>query len=621
MDGATSSADTLERLQKLKVSLSKLTQQATPTRPWENHKSTDNQDATAENHDPNASFHLGMELFGQDVASLERNVQERLQNMEEELQDLVQRVAKETSGAVATDQSNDQGAARPSFSSLSNEELQNESNALQSRIQFLKECSTARSLLDESVTLSTKGLTSELNMVESAQRLVQSHGHASKTWEILERSSTPSPLLSSTLPTPTTLPDATTVIYDEIRSGQRRQKLDLIAQAVQTINQAVTIAETSLTVHHSPSHNSLLSAYDVLGIFSDEDKELQAYMVSPLEGAIRKLTNQLQAQIFGPVLEEMTRKGKANARTFFEPRPSGNHRRLEWTCADDDGGYAAILGTEEQQQPTAAEPIKEWADALSFIQRVIAFVADDVLLQRANLCNMVAVRLFGKPSALPSALNLEALGLESCRFGDDNGLLLVPLLQAMEDTCVPASLSSAELGQLHSMAESMERTLTPFIAELGDKNMLPMESQAKLSDFVSSFEHKYVENRRCRLLTKARNLLVDNDYHNTVLEGEVIERNKDDEALGIPDGMAVFKLHQAAVSDTAHKLMQLCRQVLDEAVEQQAVPKESPLAILPATLYRTAREMKSISTTEGSGIVSPSTRIASSTTSKKASLF
>ena len=57
------------------------------------------------------------------------------------------------------------------------------------------------------------------------------------------------------------------------------------------------------------------------------------------------------------------------------------------------------------------------------------------------------------------------------------------------------------------------------------------------------------------------------------------------------DGMAVFKLHKSSVSQTSSKLMALCRATMDEAVSFQVQDPASPLASLPATLYRTSREM------------------------------
>ena len=144
--------------------------------------------------------------------------------------------------------------------------------------------------------------------------------------------------------------------------------------------------------------------------------------------------------------------------------------------------------------------------------------------------------------------------------------------------------------QLRQRATQLEGCIEPFLDALAAKKLLPIDGTVRLATLTSSFEQKYVEWRRCTLLNEARSICVNNDYHNTVQVGEDVGQNED-EALGITDGMAIFKLPTCSVSDTAFKLMAMCRRIMDEAVDQKVAPELSPLSCLAATLYRTAREV------------------------------
>jgi centromere/kinetochore protein ZW10 len=119
----------------------------------------------------------------------------------------------------------------------------------------------------------------------------------------------------------------------------------------------------------------------------------------------------------------------------------------------------------------------------------------------------------------------------------------------------------------------------------------------RLEAFSSNFEQKYIDNRHATILNEARNLLLKNDYHNTVTAGVDVHENKEkDRALhGMDDGMSIFELHRSSISVTASKLMELCRETMEEAVRhamaRNVEDKDTPLAVLSPTLYRAAREI------------------------------
>lgn len=583
-DASSSSVDA--RLSRIKLQVKKATQEALKySGSSGNTAASSNNNAAA---DPNASFHLGMDLFGQDVSALERNVQEQLRRIETELESVMTEIQRGGSGVAFEQQQQPQQEEHHHQHKQSPQEIAMESQQLRTKLAFLKECSAAREALDESITLSTPALApnEEADLVQAAQLTVKSEQALKRAEEILEQqaeSNNKSPVLA-----------AAYTIVDSIRSEMRRQKVDLIGKATSLWHACVSFTNNHNALAVSTA-KGLSVSYDILEALNE---------THTLEATLRQFSRTLHQQVFQPALDAHLAGKVKPACTFHEVEDragsssssrsgtsmhssvssltKGPVRRLEWTNTDDD----AV--TEEIAEDAV---VQSWGETLAFIQRIVVFVADHILLQRPSLCDFAALRLFGKPNALPNALNLEALGLESCRLGDDDGLLLLPLANAMEETCIPRYLKPNELDQLHARARELEGYLEPFLEAIAAKNMLPLDGKTRLSTFTSSFGQKYVEWRRCALLNEARDMCVNNDYHNTVQVGEDVRQNKDEGALGMDDGMAVFKLPKMCVSDTAGQLMAMCRRIMDEAVEQQVAPELSPLSTLPATLYRTAREV------------------------------
>jgi len=526
-----------------------------------------------ENDDPNASFHLGMELFGKETTAIEQSIQEKMTQIEQDLQEILDH-ANET-----TEETMDNIEQTP-------EELEHEAKQLKTKIAFLRECSKARSLLDESVSLSSPAMApnEEPDLHHAAQHFVKANMSLEKAQKMVQAEEQKNPHAHGL--------GAAYKIIDSIRLSMRRQKVDLIGKAKTLWHASVVLNTHSLSVRCSEQNSGLLVAYDVLETFSKDGN-------TALEGTLRKFTKILFDDVFSPILESL-KAGKPKLDwTFHETEDragassiklssslnlvKGPVRRLEWTREDD-----YVLGTSTKtSHPNTIVACKE---IIEFIQRIVVFVSDRVLLGRPSLCQWVGKRLFGKPEALPIALNLDTLGIESCRLGDDTGLLMEPLVDAFMETCVPNYLKPDELDQLQSVSKDLDSFVGPFLQELAAKQLVADPGECRLTTFVSSFEQKYVDNRRRLILNEARLLLMNNDYHNTIQVGVDVHQDKERERLGLPDGMAVFKLHKSSISDTASKLMDLCRKTMDEAVEQQTAPKNSPLSLLPANLYRSARE-------------------------------
>jgi centromere/kinetochore protein ZW10 len=531
--------------------------------------------------DNNASFMLGMDLFGQETSVLERGVRDKLVEMESELENLVERVHNNNNNDEntpwQTPQADEQQEEEDPIK-RDPQHYQEQAQSLQQRILFLKECSLARSQLDDSTTLSSAALSTEPDWVQASERLVQAGQSLKQAQSILEESTEPgAPALQAGFQ-----------ILDSIRNGIRRQRVDLLTKATTLLDSSISITSSSFMVKNA---SQLEQAYQVLEQLGQDGH-------SALKDSMRTLVQTLMKDVFGPVLE--TYKNKTASRKSWhisekEERPTtgligvstskGPVHHLQWH-REDDGSQIAKDGM---------EVIESWKVTLDWIVRTLSFVQSRVLLEREALCEMVGQRLFGKPDALPSNLKLDALGLESSLLGGDKGLLMEALVELMSKTCIPNYLESSQLSELAPMGKALMSYCFPFCKELVAKKLIPFDptKPPRLVHFCQNFERNYVDNRRCVVLNEARDVLIRNDYHNTVVVGVEVAK-KDVALMGVDDGMSVFQLHKSSISETSYKIMTLVRKTMDEAVTQTSHEEESPLSLLAPTLYRTAREILSL---------------------------
>ena len=124
----------------------------------------------------NASFNLGMELFGQPQSVVQKSVREKLDEIENELQEVKQLAMSRPWNTSNKGEDQENIAENPALQELkgkTKEELQAEAKLLSKKISFLRQCSLARSLLDESMTLSKPGLAIDPKWIESAQKLAK----------------------------------------------------------------------------------------------------------------------------------------------------------------------------------------------------------------------------------------------------------------------------------------------------------------------------------------------------------------------------------------------------------------------------------------------------------------
>ena len=592
--------------------------------------------------DPNASFNLGMELFGQDVQIVQRNIREKLDQVEKDLTN-VKQLIKRQEGSNDDDQENVSSNQVDDTAGKSKEVLQEEANLLSKKISFLRQCSLARSFLDESITLSKPALSSEPDWVEASKRLAKAEEALDEAKKLLTAKSSKQQTDSSeSQDSPALL--AGFKIIDAIHSSIRRERVDLLDRAKAMFHVCVAYSEHGISVRGgksiSESANRLSGSSDgtaskqgLEGVYRVLEALSPGETNSALKDTLRRFTTELYRQVLKPVLETTTNHAMAgSSESSLSGRSTETAKTevesIEWACREtvDENDttlrtgrikvtgpvlrleWSKEVGKAKSRGNKALEKedivLENWKQALKFFQRTMQFVFEHILLGDPALCQQVGNQLFGKPNALPSNLNLEALGLESCMIGDnDSGIVMVNLVEALAKTCIPANLKPNEMPKLQSMAEELRSFTYPFVQTMVDMHFVTASTEnddgyhgTRLEAFSSNFEQKYTDNRRCQVLNEARSLLLKNDYHKTVETGVDVyaKREKGEIVKELNNGMDIFELHQSSISDTASKLMALCRRTMDEAVEhttaRRNVDKDTPLALLAPALYRAARE-------------------------------
>lgn len=419
-----------ERLKAVKDSVRKATEQAMKDAAGESQielRFKDNLDAaTGENGDPNSSesFALGMTLFGKDVSAVEREIRDKLNRVEAELKEVV--IAVETQDGETSDKNDDGISDDP-------ETLQAEAEMLTSRIHFLRECSSARSLLDEAIMISSSATPNEPDFVESARLLAKAQVALQKAQDVVraeeERSSEPTPALLGGYR-----------ILDAIRNPIRRKRVELLSKATALLESSITLTSESVSVRggrmgpgHSQQAQGLNAAYDILEALSPADNER-------LNCVLKRLTDRLFDVVIKPQLDAQRQSSSSVKPLVFQEVSDGTKgltgrvtltktptHTLEWSVAEN--AATADLGSSASPEELS---IRAWEVTFKFVQRIMSFVEEHVLLKKAPLCEFVGQRLFGKKSDVPgNGLNLEAFGLESSILGDDKGLFVKPAVQLM----------------------------------------------------------------------------------------------------------------------------------------------------------------------------------------------
>jgi len=419
-------------------------------------------------------------------------------------------------------------------------------------------------------------------------------------------------------------------ILSSLRHQIRRHRVELVHKAGTVLDGSVELTSTSIAVKSSPQ---LDIAYRVLETLDDgaigNRQTSKKHKNSALQETLRGFTTRLYREALKPILtkqlsdkndngdgarrwkvEETADKRSTTIIGVSASNKRGTMHLIEWSFAhaasgdendndnDNDNEISAI--PEEESKTFSFAVVNSWKNVLDVVQRILVFVQSKVLLEREALCSMVGKRLFGTPNAMPSLMNLSALGLESTLLGEnDQGVLVEAMLEWLRKQCLSesdgedtmGSVGSKKLDRVSALREELLESTLPFCRELEDRHLLQSDSPSSLVRFCQNFEKNFVDHRRCVRLNQARDILIQNDYHNTAIVGvEEISAPQDSQEAAL----AIFRLSRCSISDTANKLVDLVRNTMDESVAVAEVPKDSPLAILRPSLYKTAREMFSL---------------------------
>jgi hypothetical protein len=545
-----------DRLNKLQKAVHKASEDA-----WKQHEPS----SASQKDGNNASFLLGMDLFGQDVSTLELNIREKLDDVETELNKLSKEESTTLSQTETETSEVDEVFDDPQV-------VQEQVDLCRNKIAFLKQASLARTAIDESKTLASPTLSPNgIDFVQASRLVVQANEFIRQAESFA--ASLPQDELNHSIK-----------LISSLKQEVRRQRVQLLGKAGQTLDACVQLSSNSIVVKNA---KQLDQAYQVMEQFENQSQGKNR----TLQETMRRFTKQLYQEILKPILEQhststtTTTTGRRWNVVESEDTPKstaytnkGPVHRLEWNpLVQEEEVEDALMQIDEH----ASSMVAPWKETFALLQQLLVFMQSKLLRNRKDPSQLVGELLFGNPEAMPSTLNLHALGLESTRLGADKGMLLEDLMELLAKTCLPDYFDFENDTPLTNLAIELKSYVSPFCKAMCQKWMIPMSPQPKLVEFCDKLEDRYVEHRRCVLLNQAREILLQNDYHNTVSVGT------SSSSVKVDPGMEIFLLPSCSISDTAHKSMQLVRKSMDEAVAAQA----SSLELLRPTLYKTAREM------------------------------
>lgn len=589
---------------------------------------------------------------GDSSSGLELTIRDKLEQVERDLSriqkesDALPSSAWASGSRDAAAESSEEAANANNNKALSGEELSDQIENYRRKVAFLRQASLARSCLEESTALTSSasssagasatsdsdsegGTTTTIttpdnnNLVRSAQTLLRALQEVDEAERILRDDLSFVDDSSSMAENKKQQKEIEVAhrILSSLRHQIRRHRVELVHKAGTVLDGSVELTPGSIAVKSS---EQLTVAYKVLETLDDAEQAATHNMLDSAARAVRKkskttalqetlrgFTEKLYKEALKPILATMSSESNSvwkvdessDKRSKMIGVSTANKRgtthRIEWRLDDDMGGAGDGDGMgengtieEECEEPSSFAVVNSWKNILDVFRRILTFVRVKVFLEREPLCSIVGNRLFGTPDAMPSIMNLAALGLKSELLGEnDLGVLGEAMVKWLRDQSLSEVKVDGALDQVSSLGEELLELTLPFSQELEDLYRIPSNPPSRLVVFCKDFEKAFIDHRRMELLNEARDILMKNDYHNTTIVGA--EENPSPEDMK-EEALAVFRLSRCSVSDTANKLVALVRKTMDECVSVVGVPHDSPLAILRPTLYKTAREMFSL---------------------------
>ena len=435
-----------------------------------------NTTAHEENDNPNASFHLGLQLFA-DVNH--EALEARLRDLEEEFEDV-----------LAVDQND---------TANNTDEHTTDPATLQSRIASLKQAQRMRTLLDDALHAATPALSPDTtDRVTAAQKLVQAHA----VWAEHKADGADNDT------------DDNVALWQHLIDTWRQQKVKLLDWTKATVRKSIVVGPHELRVQTGPA---LTEAWTVLQVWqqNNDNKENDTPRHNhdeTLNHIMRHFTENLTKQVLSKGWE-LTMPAVF---TETEERSTlglnkASWQMLTWEFPQDQTGKQSSISL-----------VSTWQHRLAFWQRVLTFVAERVCLERPVLTALIQKAL------APTAE--KGLHLTDKSFA-------ATLLDKLHATCLPkddeTTTASTVLAVLPQRQAALQAAVTGWEEALVAKGMWPADG--RISTWTNNLTKHYVQHRRSQHLCKVRTLLQTADYHNSSLVGDEEDgQDKSPPVFGLP---------------------------------------------------------------------------------------
>lgn len=383
---------------------------------------------------------------------------------------------------------------------------------------------------------------------------------------------------------------ATKNMVEALRNQIRRLHCSYYSSITNAVGTCLIISDDSITIkkdHISPSEAfeslaSLSSTYYHTDSSEDEHHLLKDAMKS------------LCIKLYNDVLSQLMTIDTTQGMIQYQFREMENETEI----SEDIGTTSSItLKWRIRREETASKNDTTsllWLEILNAITHVLNFTSKYVFNDQEELCKLLGEFLFQNSCSVVPKVNIPPCFLKD--HSQFNGPLVYKLLSMFYNICIPNESSS--ITQLNDIVSLLYNDTLDFEHYCYSKFVLPNEDPLPFASSLNSLEEKYGYKRRIVILSDARDVLLKEDYNNTIIVGSDHQHQYvgDNEIGMYPDNInpdfilndkakSFFELPMCSISIVASKIMKLSRDVLDEAVACSSLPDTAHM------LYRTSRDV------------------------------
>jgi hypothetical protein len=418
-------------------------------------------------------------------------------------------------------------------------------------------------------------------------------------------------------------------IFQSLAAPIRRRRLDLQTQLNQILDTCIGFKTDSISVQDS---NGLLAeAWEALFILSQEKGSSRT-----VDDVVYSIAKHLANTIIEPILSSCSQDSMETvnpsslilkntvwtvsekvSKLEFNSLASYNAGRKDSSSSHITGPICVLewsttstsLAADHTHADRCKTTLNSFTSLLYLLRTIFTFLYEKAFYKKNSLSSMLGRHLFGatmKDKGQQQPSNLDTLLDELMSNMDPSGFIMIQVFHSLKsilwDFCIPDTLDSSVLSILPSLADSLRKATTEFEMSLVEQNF--SNDTDILSNYAIHFEEYVCEKRRASILYECRTMLLKTDYHNTKFVGTDVyakkRENRKPYSLQLTtekfdcddhDGMTIFILEKAAISQVAENLLQRVRQTMESAVDP--LYHNTPILSyrLPASLYRTAREL------------------------------